>query len=51
MICTLILKNNIIDKQLLIDNCSTVDELAVLYIYNDDTPPIRPLGEFPTLEI
>ena len=30
-----------------IDACSTVDELAALYVYNDDTPPIRPLGEFP----
>ena len=39
------------DMEVLIDDCSTVDELAVLYIYNDDTPPIRPLGEFPTLEI
>jgi len=37
--------------EVLIDDCSTVDELAVLYVYNDDTPPIRPLGEFPTLEI
>jgi len=39
------------DMEVLIDDCSTVDELAVLYVYNDDTPPIRPLGEFPTLEI
>ena len=37
--------------EVLIDACSTVDELAALYVYNDDTPPIRPLGEFPTLEI
>jgi len=34
-----------------IDACSTVDELADLYVYNDDDPPTRPLGEFPTLEI
>ena len=35
------------DMEVLIDACSTVDELAALYVYNDDTPPIRPLGEFP----
>ena len=39
------------DMEVLIDACSTVDELAALYVYNDDTPPIRPLGEFPILEI
>ena len=39
------------DMEVLIDACSTVDELAALYVYNDDAPPIRPLGEFPTLEI
>ena len=39
------------DMEVLIDACSTVDELAALYVYNDDTPPIRPLGEFPALEI
>ena len=39
------------DMEVLIDACSTVDELAALYVYNDDTPPIRPLGEFPTLVI
>ena len=33
-----------------IDACTTVDELAALYAYNDDDPPTRPLGEFPTLE-
>ena len=32
------------DMETLIDNCSTVDELADLYIYTDGT---RPLGEFP----
>jgi hypothetical protein len=31
----------------LIDACSTVDELAALYVYNNDEPPVRPLGEFP----
>ena len=31
----------------LIDACSTVDELAALYIYNDADPRVRPLGEFP----
>ena len=34
-----------------IDNASDVDALAALYIYNDDDPRTRPLGEFPTLEI
>ena len=34
-----------------IDNASDVDALAALYVYNNDEPPIRPLGEFPTLEI
>lgn len=33
----------------LIDNASDVDALAALYVYNDATPPVRPLGEFPTL--
>ena len=23
------------------------DALAALYVYNDATPPVRPLGEFP----
>jgi len=35
------------DMESKIDACSMVDELAALYVYNDDTPPIRPLGEFP----
>ena len=26
---------------------TTVDELAALYTYNDDEPPVRPLGEWP----
>ena len=30
-----------------IDACTTVDELAALYVYTDGS---RPLGEFPTLE-
>ena len=33
----------------LIDNASDVDALAALYVYNDATPPVRPLGEWPTL--
>ena len=33
----------------LINNASDVDALAALYVYNDATPPVRPLGEFPTL--
>jgi len=34
-----------------IDNASDVDALSALYVYNDDDPPTRPLGEFPILEI
>ena len=34
-----------------IDNASDVDALAALYVYNDDEPPTRPLGEFSVLEI
>ena len=30
-----------------IDNAADVDALAALYVYNDATPPVRPLGEFP----
>ena len=30
-----------------INACTTVDELAALYQYNDAEPPVRPLGEFP----
>ena len=26
---------------------TTVDELAALYVYNNETPPVRPLGEWP----
>ena len=36
------------DMQGKIDACTTVDELAALYEYNDATPPVRPLGEWPT---
>jgi hypothetical protein len=32
-----------------IDAASDVDALAALYVYNDATPPVRPLGEFPKL--
>ena len=33
-----------------IDNASNVDDLENLYIYNDDNPPTRLLGEWPILE-
>jgi len=36
------------DMEVLIDACSTVDELAALYVYTDGT---RPLGEWPELEV
>ena len=32
-----------------IDGAANVDALAALYIYNDATPPVRPLGAFPVL--
>ena len=35
------------DMQSKIDACTTVDELAALYEYNDAEPPVRPLGEWP----
>ena len=30
-----------------IDDASDIDALAALYVYNDATPPVRPLGELP----
>tara|TARA_R100001443_G_scaffold30895_4_gene44851 strand:+ start:10335 stop:10934 length:600 start_codon:yes stop_codon:yes gene_type:complete len=33
-----------------ITNAADVDALAALYVYNDATPPVRPLGELPTVE-
>jgi len=35
--------------QVQIDGAADVDALAALYVYNDDEPPVRPLGEFPIL--
>ena len=35
------------EMETLIDNAADVDALAALYVYNDDTPPVRPLGEWP----
>ena len=32
-----------------IDNAADIDALAALYAFNDATPPVRPLGDFPTL--
>ncbi len=32
-----------------IDGAANVDALAALYVYNDATPPVRPLGELPTV--
>ena len=32
-----------------IDGAADVDALAALYVYNDDSPPVRPLGDFPVL--
>jgi hypothetical protein len=32
-----------------IDNASDIDALIALYVYNDATPPVRPLGDFPKL--
>ena len=36
------------DMKTKINAVSTVDALAALYVYNDATPPVRPLGEWPT---
>ena len=33
-----------------IDGAADVDALAALYVYNDATPPVRPLGELPTVD-
>ena len=33
-----------------IDNAADVDALAALYVYNDATPPVRPIGELPTVD-
>ena len=33
-----------------ITNAANVDALAALYVYNDAETPVRPLGEFPTVE-
>ena len=35
--------------QVQIDGAANVDALAALYEYNDATPPVRPLGELPTV--
>ena len=35
--------------QVQIDDAADVEALAALYVYNDATPPVRPLGDFPTL--
>jgi hypothetical protein len=32
-----------------IGNAADMDALIALYVYNDDEPPVRPLGEFPVL--
>ena len=34
----------------LITNAADVDALAALYVYNDATPPVRPLGELPLVD-
>jgi len=31
-----------------INAVANVDALAALYVYNDATPPVRPLGDWPT---
>jgi hypothetical protein len=36
------------DMKAKINAVANVDALADLYKYNDATPPVRPLGEFPT---
>jgi len=36
------------DMKTKINAVANVDALAALYVYNDATPPVRPLGEWPT---
>ena len=36
------------DMETLIDNAADVDALAALYVYNDDDPSVKPLGEWPS---
>ena len=36
------------DMETLIDAAADVDALAALYVYNQDDPPTRPLGEWPS---
>ena len=36
------------DMKTKINAVADVDALAALYVYNDATPPVRPLGEWPT---
>ena len=33
-----------------IDNAANVDALAALYEYNDANPPVRPIGELPSVD-
>ena len=33
-----------------ITNAANVDALAALYVYNEETPPVRPLGELPSVD-
>jgi hypothetical protein len=36
------------DMKAKINAAADVDALAALYVYNDATPPVRPLGDWPT---
>ena len=33
-----------------IDNAADIDALIALYVYNDATPPVRPIGVLPTVD-
>ena len=35
------------EKCTLIDNAANVDAVAALYVWNENDPPTRPLGEWP----
>ena len=39
------------EMETLINNAANVDALAALYVYNDADPRVRPLGEWPVLEV
>jgi hypothetical protein len=37
--------------EVMINACTTVEQLKTLYEYTGETNPTRPIGEFPKLEV